>query len=354
MNNTDFSIIRLVRVAVSTSILMAVISAIPLSMTIKTVSYTFYSLFLTIITINAMTIWLINISLVYYYKNYQKKRNKQFTRYFLSYILSIFISGLFLMYIKSLNLAELYLPDEEFIMMHQKNRFAPFFSGFFTNTFILFILELILLRENKTLIELENAQLRTENALASNQQLKQHIHPHFLFNSLSILKSLIHKDPQIAEEYVIRLSDFLRTSISANGSNVISLKDELKMCMDYIEMQKIRFGEALHVSINIPEPWLSYGFLPGFSMQLLLENAIKHNALTPDSPLRIRVNADDSWLSVSNNLQKKQSLEHSTRMGLSNLAKRYKFISGNDIMITESEETFVVKIKILDNANSNY
>jgi two-component system, LytTR family, sensor kinase len=354
MNDTNLSIGRLFRVAVYTSILMAVISAIPLSMTIKTVSFTFYAIFLTIITINAMTIWLINISLVYYYKNYQKKKSKQTTRYLLSFVVSITFSGIFLMFVKSLNLAELYLPDEEFLMMHQKNRFAPFFSGFFTNTFILFIQELILLRENKTRIELENAQLRTENALASNQQLKQHIHPHFLFNSLSILKSLIHKDPHIAEEYVIRLSDFLRTSISANGSNVISLKDELKMCMDYIEMQKIRFGEALQVSIDIPEPWLSYGFLPGFSMQLLLENAIKHNALTPESPLHIKIECHDDWLCVANNLQKKNSLEQSTKMGLSNLVKRYKFISGNEIMITESEQTFVVKIKILDNANCNY
>lgn len=354
MANFHGLIKKLFKIAFFSSFLIAGVSILPLFQTLKIVSTGFYIWVVLIITANIFLIWLINIFLVYIQEKYFVSSRQQFIRYALSFILSVTLSGFFLMFIESLNLRELYIPDEELLQIGKRHRFAPFFSSLFSNAFVLFMQEVVLLREKKASIELEFARLKIENSRAVNQQLKQHIHPHFLFNSLSILKSLIHKDPDVAEEYVIRLSDFLRTSVSSNESNVVKLKDELKMCDDFIEMQKIRFGNALKVENRLSQPTIENGFVPGFSIQLLLENAIKHNALTLQDPLTIIIEEMNGWLKVENNIQNKQSIEDSTRSGLANLSERYRIISGNDIQVESDENTFKVSIKILNNANSNH
>ena len=203
------------------------------------------------------------------------------------------------------------------------------------------------MKNKKSMVELENAQLRIKNTEASYLQLKQQIHPHFLFNSLNILKTLIKKNPDTAVDYIIKLSDFLRVAISSNNSNTVKLEDELKLCLDYLDMQKIRFGKALEFSIDIPEEVKSEGFVPVFAIQLLLENAIKHNSQTYHSPLKINVFHQAGWITVRNNVQAKSSSEISTGLGLTNLSERYKILSDSNINIQANDKIFSVSIKIL-------
>lgn len=354
MENQKAILKKLFRLSLYTSMLLAVVSVIPWLLSITVASNFFYLLLLLIVFTNTFIIWQINILLVYKIHSIKSNNRKSILRYILSFIITITVSGLFIHFVQSFDLFDIYVQDEEFIKFQEQNILAPFFSAFFTNTFVLFIQELLLLREKKAFIELENARLRIENTEAINQQLKQHIQPHFLFNSLSILKSLIHKDPLIAEEYVIRLSDFLRVSVSPNQADLVQLAKELQLCEDYIEMQKIRFGEALQVAIAIPEKTLKKGFVPGFSVQLLIENAIKHNAFTVNTPLTIEVFEKNGWLCVTNNIQPKSSAENNTQSGLSNLSKRYMILSGHDIQIAEQDDRFEVRIKILDHAHSDH
>ncbi len=354
MENQKAILKKLFRLSLYTSMLLAAVSVIPWLLSITVASNYFFLILLLIVFINIFIIWQINIFLVYKIHSIKSNNRKSLLRYILSFIITIIVSGFFISFVQSFDLFELYVQDEEFIKFHERNILAPFFSAFFTNTFVLFIQELLLLREKKAFIELENARLRIENTEAINQQLKQHIQPHFLFNSLSILKSLIHKDPDIAEEYVIRLSDFLRVSISSNQADLVPLKKELQLCEDYVEMQKIRFGEALQVCIKISEKTLNTGFIPGFSVQLLIENAIKHNAFTINTPLKIEVFEKKGWLHVTNNMQPKSSAENNTQSGLSNLSKRYRILSGHDIQIAEQDDLFEVRIKILDHAHSDH
>lgn len=345
---------KLFRLSAYTSVLIAMVSIIPLFLTLKTVAPGFYLSLFLLFFFNVFIIWQINILLVYLFEQYSNRNKHPILRYATSFLITVTFSGFYILFIESFNLIDTYLQDEEIFRLRERSNWAPFFSSIFTNSFVLFMQELVLLREKKTSIELENAQLKIQRSEAINQQLKQHIHPHFLFNSLSILKSLIHKDPDTAEEYLIRLSDFLRNSISSNEANVVKLQEELKICEDFIGMQKIRFGDALQVIFEIPEEIISNAFVPGFSLQLLMENAIKHNALTVNHPLRVNVTEEKGWIKVSNNVQKKQSIEHTTKSGLANLSQRYKIISGNDIEITGTEETFCVRIKILENENNNH
>jgi two-component system, LytTR family, sensor kinase len=223
---------------------------------------------------------------------------------------------------------------------------------FFSSTLIYYILysQKNILAKQK--LELENATLRAENIEVLYQQLKQQVNPHFLFNTLSTLKTLIHDNPD-AEIYLKRLSDFLRTSVSFNNKNTLTLKDELKFCQDYLELQKVRFGDALLYSILIPENVQS-GLIPVFSIQQLIENAIKHNALTINHPLRINIECIDGRVVVSNNIKSKNTSEESIGVGLVNLTERYRILSGDEVIIKTDNNCFVVSIKILDRENSNH
>ena len=204
----------------------------------------------------------------------------------------------------------------------------------------------------KQRLEVENATLRAESIEVMYQQLKQQVNPHFLFNTLSTLKTLIHDNPD-AEIYLKRLSDFLRTSVSYNNKNTLTLGEELRFCLDYLELQKVRFGDALLFSIRIPENVKS-GFVPVFSIQQLIENAIKHNALTVNQPLHIKIDYSDERIVVSNNMRSKNTSEESMGVGLINLAERYRILSGDEVIIKTENNCFLVSIKILDHENSNH
>jgi two-component system LytT family sensor kinase len=200
--------------------------------------------------------------------------------------------------------------------------------------------------QNQT--QLEILQLKSTNAETSNQLLRQQIQPHFLFNALNTLKSLIRKYPQTAEAYLIRLSDFLRVSITKHDSDIATIREELKICNDYIEMQRIRFREALdyRCDISADDPYMEHK-LPFFAVQSLIENAIKHNDFTVERPLNIRVVRSDDYIVVSNTLQRKSAVDYSTRNGLANLRERYQILSGDDIEVIDDGKTFSVRIKIL-------
>jgi two-component system LytT family sensor kinase len=211
----------------------------------------------------------------------------------------------------------------------------------------------IIFEDWKTKVDLENSRLKSVHAETVNHLLKQQIQPHFLFNALNVLKSLIRKQPDAAEEYLLSLSDFLRASVNQNQKIVAPLKEELKICSDYMEMQRIRFGDAINFAIDIDDNDIhSRDYLPAFSLQPLVENAIKHNELTYASPLRIRIYKDKDVIVVENNLKPKSIMLDSTGNGLTNLAERYRIISGNTIQIEETNTQFIVRIKILESENT--
>jgi two-component system, LytTR family, sensor kinase len=127
----------------------------------------------------------------------------------------------------------------------------------------------------------------------------------------------------------------------------------MKFCLDYLELQKGRFGEALKYSVEIPEEVKS-GYVPVFSVQHLLENAIKHNALTIENPLLIEVKYDNDRIIVSNNIQVKDLTEETTGRGLANLAERYTILSGDGIIVKTDDNHFSVSLKILNHEGSNH
>jgi two-component system LytT family sensor kinase len=232
---------------------------------------------------------------------------------------------------------------------------GPLFLVASVNTLSLVAIELILSRYAATNIKIENANMKMENAElkmksleAQHEKLKNQLHPHFLFNSLTALKSLIRKDPELAENYVVKLSAFLRFSISHNEQNVVPLEEELKFSLYYLEMQKIRFRNALSYTVDIPDAQLTNASLPVFSLQLTLENAIKHNKLTQEQPLSIVIRYETpDWLLVENNIFEKLNSDPASGTGLKNLSDRYKLLTEDDIRIDNDSHFFRVYLKII-------
>ena len=345
----DSNINRLFKIAIYTSPLIGILAITPIFIH-RAVSISIFPKAVLIITLATMTVWWLNIFLFYMSENLKTFKYARVIRYILSYIISaiLIIAAMRMLRLCFYSQAEI----SDITFKHAP--FAPFVLGLSINTVILIILDLILIRGKQAGIEIENARLKLKNTEALNQQLKQQIHPHFLFNSLNTLKSLINNSPEAAEDYLVKLSDFLRTSISAGKDNVVKVSGELKLCLDYLAMQKIRYGGALQFNIDIPEEHLEYGFIPVFSLQLLAENAIKHNALTNETPLQIKIRYNNGRIIVSNNMRKKVVSESSPGLGLINLAERYNILSGDEIIIRNSEDQFSVSIKILTDENSNY
>lgn len=313
------------------------------------------------ITLLIFTFWSINILLTYTLDKYSITISTK-TKYFISYALCILAFVLIRIVFQILG-SEIYhqiltqkLSYINLFRAHAIEVIRFIMISLFSvssNTIILIIQDLMLLREKKAIIESENAQLKIKNIEATYSQLKQQIHPHFLFNSLNTLKTLIRKQPKDAEVYLIKLSDFLRASITLNNENLAKLSDELKFCFDYLELQKGRFGEALKYSVEIPEEVKS-GYVPVFSVQHLLENAIKHNVLTIENPLLIEVKYDNNRIIVTNNVQVKNIPEETTGRGLANLAERYKILSDEEIIFKSDDNHFSVSLKILNHEDSNH
>jgi two-component system LytT family sensor kinase len=227
-------------------------------------------------------------------------------------------------------------------------------SGVVINTMIIIMHDSVFLYEHKLQSELELSMLKAANAEAMNLVLKQQVQPHFLFNALNTLKALYHKDTQTADTYIVHMANFLRASIAHHSSNISSLEDEVNLLHDYLAMQHINYGTALVCTINLPESTLKEFFLPSFSLQPLLENAIKHNSFTQEDPMTVDVSLQGDWLVVTNNLKKKKIKPASTNYGLANLAERYRLWSGDKIIVSEDKHTFSVSIKLLTNEYSDH
>ncbi len=224
----------------------------------------------------------------------------------------------------------------------------PFLGNLANNGVILLILKLVLSRDNENRLALTNMQLEVSNLMAQQAQLKHQLQPHFLFNALYTLQLLIGKKPEQAKDYLQRLSGFLRRSIQYARQDTISVRDELGFCRDYLALQKVRFGEALNYTIDLSEEQQDAGELPIFTLQVLVENAIKHNAFTADEPLHIRISScGQGRLLVENNmLPKNEGFNTSNGFGLHNLSERYRLLSQLEPTIETSTEELAFRVYV--------
>lgn len=194
--------------------------------------------------------------------------------------------------------------------------------------------------------KLENEVLKQENLRSQLETLKNQVNPHFLFNSLNTLISIIDEEPEIAKNFTQKLSQVYRYILQAKEKDVVSLSEELQFSEAYEYMLTIRYGENLKFIKSIPKKYLDKG-VPPLVLQMLVENAIKHNVISADKPLKVLIFIDETeHLVVQNNFQPKIINVESSKVGLKNIADRYKLLFHNEIIVENTKTYFSVKLPL--------
>jgi len=199
----------------------------------------------------------------------------------------------------------------------------------------------------------EKEKLQRENIRSQLEGLKNQVNPHFLFNSLNTLSHLIPEDPDKAVNFVQKLSKVYRYILEIRDKKVIQIEEELEFLHSYIFLLKERFGENVQITCEVPVKYLRKKIVP-LSLQILLENAIKHNIISTSKPLFIEVFVEDNKntihqpkLIVKNNLQKKNQVATSTKLGLENIKNRYQFFTDQPVDVITTTESFIVALPLI-------
>jgi two-component system, LytTR family, sensor kinase len=194
----------------------------------------------------------------------------------------------------------------------------------------------------------EAEELRRINVQAQMQLIKSQINPHFLFNNLNVLSGMVIKDNPDANKFIEEFSKVYRYVLNNQDKELVELQSELDFIHPYLFLLNKRFEQGLRVDINIPDHYKTWHVVPA-ALQMLIENAIKHNVVSKNKPLHIDIHANgDQTLVVKNNLQLRSMTEPSTRIGLQNIVKRYELISGRSVIIKRTDEIFEVTLPLLN------
>jgi sensor histidine kinase YesM len=193
---------------------------------------------------------------------------------------------------------------------------------------------------------IEAEQLKSVKIASQYQSLKDQLNPHFLFNSLNALSNLVYESPDKSAGFIQQLSKIYRYVLDVQQEELVSLEKELEFAENYLSLQKIRFESNMEYFIDVHKT--SGYFLPPLSLQLLLENAIKHNIASNENPLKIMIEQTSDSLIIRNRLQPKLTQTNTgKRIGLANIEKRYALLSDKAPKITKSEKEFIVELPLL-------
>jgi two-component system LytT family sensor kinase len=193
-------------------------------------------------------------------------------------------------------------------------------------------------------IELERT--KSDNLGAQYELLKQQVNPHFLFNSLNTLKYMVESNDKHSVEFILKLSDFYRFTLESRKHDLIRLSEELDILTAYLFLLKARFEEGIDLTVAIDKRY-HQSLIPPFTLQLLVENCIKHNVVSLDKPLHIKLYTEGDFIVVENKAQPKRIPETSTGIGLENINQRYSHLLNKEIVIAKGDTHFSIKLPII-------
>jgi uncharacterized membrane protein len=235
-------------------------------------------------------------------------------------------------------------PIKSFLNDENASSFYTF--GFVITLFASLVFHAIYFYKALTEKKVKEQQIVAKTETAKYESLKSQIDPHFLFNSLNVLTSLIDENPKQAEKFTTKLSKVYRYVLEQKNKDLIDLDEELQFAKTYMELLKMRFENA--VTFEIPEkasnPELK---IVPLSLQLLLENSIKHNVVSEESPLKVTIKEEHGNLVVTNNFNPKTILEKGTEVGLKNIVDRYRLITLKKVSIEKTVKYFTVRLPLL-------
>ena len=256
--------------------------------------------------------------------------------------LMISLAGLFLLRL----LTALIYNGQSFGSFVQNERIAHYYFGIGISLSIIIIFHLIYFYNKHQKTKVKESQIVAKTESAKFESLKNQLDPHFLFNSLNVLTSLIGENPAQAEKFTTKLSKVYRYVLEQKDKDLISLDEELKFAKSYMQLLQMRFEDAVEYTIPEAASDPELKIVP-LSLQLLLENAVKHNIITSSLPLHIKIYEDQGYLCIENSLNPKASLEKSTKVGLKNITQRYELVSSGKVVIEKGNTKFMVKLPLL-------
>lgn len=278
---------------------------------------------------------------VWYYNLYTLPKfssDKITTRFFGVRLVRSLIIGIVVM--SALVFTELWIIDRlqftSMMLMYQ-------FRGILINLTIYMFVYLLYQSYTNHLIGIELERTKAEQLRTGYELLKQQVNPHFLFNSLNTLKSMVDVKDEQSGEFILKLADFYRFSLETRNADQVTVAQELKVLDAYFYLLKARFEDGIAINIQLNEKTLQLP-IPAFTLQLLVENAIKHNVVSLDEPLLINIYSDGHSIIIKNNRQPKQVPEPSTRMGLENIRQRFQHLTGRLIEVESDQHNFTVKL----------
>jgi LytS/YehU family sensor histidine kinase len=219
--------------------------------------------------------------------------------------------------------------------------------GIFCNLLATSLNEGALFYEKWTKLVDEAENLKKENLQSQLEGLKGQVNPHFLFNSLNSLSSLISEDPEKAEKFLDEMSKVYRYLLRTNEDGLTTLDSEMDFIYSYFHMLKTRYGDGLDMETRIDDHYLPYQ-VPPLTLQMLVENAVKHNMILKNNPLKILIMTTNSGkLIVSNNLQRKDRMVSSNKVGLTNIVNKYRLMKKEEISVRDDGKEFAVVVPLI-------
>lgn len=280
-----------------------------------------------------------------------RKRYPHYTQTAPRVIITILISGF-----TSMILSTVVYGVSMWLLVHRSFGFVEFKTSFgpcfFFSALIVGAHEVIFNFYELRRIDREKDELKKAHLQSQLDSLKTQVNPHFLFNSLNTALSLIRSSPLKAETFLLELSSVYRYLLQTNENQLTTLQQELQFARSYFHLLKTRFDDAIQLNIEVEEECLQRR-LPPLTLQLLLENAVKHNVVSPNKPLTITLRTQKGkndkavFLTVENNLQRKTGLVASSKMGLNNIMSKFRLLEQEEVLVTDKDNRFTVTLPLI-------
>ena len=301
------------------------------------INFSFYQLYSFVIGLSNMTYFS-------YLEKLDWKEGERIKRFIIGIVGSVVITliGLFVLRL----ISEMTMNGKSFDEFISNESYRNYQFGLWVTLSIIVTFHFVYYYNKYQQKKVKESQIVAKTESAKFESLKNQLDPHFLFNSLNVLTALIGENPNQAEKFTTKLSKVYRYVLQQKDKDLIPLSEELKFAKSYMELLNMRFEGGIEFSIPEEVSNLDLKIVP-LSLQLLLENAVKHNVITSNNPLKISIYEENNFLCVENNINLKDSLGKSTKVGLKNINQRYSLITNEKVEITDKKQIFKVKLPLL-------
>ena len=276
-------------------------------------------------------------------KHFEKNRF-HLKRLVIGFLASFFVSGLAIFFLRMLE--DVGFEDKTIQEFIQNEIPANYVVAMVITIIVSLVIHLVYFYKSYQENKLKEQKIIAGTASAQFESLKNQIDPHFLFNSLNVLSSLIEENPESAQKFTTSLSKIYRYVLEQKDKELVSVAEELQFAKTYMNLLKMRFENS--ITFEIPENFENEeAKVVPLSLQLLLENCIKHNIVSEAKPLHVKISIENGQLVISNNLQKKEVLQYRKGVGLQNIVNRYGILTKRKVLVEENEKEFKVLLPIL-------